>query len=140
MDKEILLKLLGNEGERERARDQVLKLLSSMQDSSSKGLIDIEKYIENLKDLYRRLKEKNEIKTGDIVKWKKGLKNKNLPRYDEPSIVVDVLKEPIIDPAAQNAGTPYFNEQLDLVLGIITEDDNFLTFYYSSDRFELFRK
>ena len=36
----------------------------------------------------------------------------------------------------QDSGTPYFNEPLDLILGLIDEEGDFAIFYYDKRRFE----
>ena len=79
---------------------------------------------------------KPEFTPGKKVCWKEGLKNRRFPRDGHPAIVVKVLPDPIDNPE-QNAGSPYFKEQLDIVLGFLDEDEDFLTYYYDSRRFEL---
>jgi hypothetical protein len=76
----------------------------------------------------------HKFKAGDIVRWKEFMKNKTMPEYNEPAIVLDVLTEPILD-GAGDAGSTYFNQKLDLILGVIT-DNTFLIFYHEGSRFE----
>jgi hypothetical protein len=70
--------------------------------------------------------------------WPKYMKkNKGLPDYDEPAIVWEVLAKPIFDEAREHgAGSPYFNEPLDLVLAVMDEDDDLILLHYDSRRFE----
>ena len=80
---------------------------------------------------------KHAFKPKQLVRWKQGLKNKGLPEYNEPAIVWEVLSEPRFDNAeAHGAGSPYFNEPLDIVLAVMDEDDDFILLHYDSRRFE----
>jgi len=94
-----------------------------------------QEYLDRLKLACENFLKKGEFEVGQIVKWKPDLKNRKLPRRNQPAIVVSILDEPITNPNDES-GSPYFLEQLDIVLGVITDDDNFLTFYYDSRRFE----
>lgn len=76
-----------------------------------------------------------DFKSGDLVIWKKGLKNRARPALGEPAIVVQTLETPLRD-QAKESGTPYFNEPLDLALGLLDEDEDFVIFYYDRRRFE----
>ncbi|QTA80646.1 Uncharacterized protein dnl_29570 [Desulfonema limicola] len=97
-----------------------------------------EEDINLLIDLYNELKITNEFKEGQVVKWKKGLKNKRLPNEEQPAIVVEILKEPIY--SEFNSGTPYFREPLDLALGFIGGHNDFIIFHYDKRRFEPLKK
>jgi hypothetical protein len=77
-----------------------------------------------------------DFKPGDLVIWKKGLRNKARPALNEPAIVMQILDTPLRDQDKQDSGTPYFNEPLDIVLGLIDEEGDFAIFYYDKRRFE----
>jgi hypothetical protein len=94
---------------------------------------------DRLKKTYELFTKKYKFKVGDIVKWKPGFNHRKLPRENEPAIVIEVLDNPIIDPT-DDVGSPYYNEQYDIKLGIIHPDGRFLTFYYDSARFEPYRE
>lgn len=80
---------------------------------------------------------KHTFKTKQLVRWKEGLKNKALPAYNEPAIVWEILDKTVFDNAdAHGAGSPYFNEPLDIVLAVMDEDDDFIMLHYDSRRFE----
>ncbi len=81
---------------------------------------------------------KHDFKAGDLVRWKQGLKNKRSPLYDQPAIVIDVLERPLRD-TESDAGSPYFGESLDLVLGVLV-DMEFLMYHFDKRRFEPFPK
>lgn len=89
-----------------------------------------------LKGCVSRLSRKHAFKAGDLVQWKKGLKNKRTPEYGAPIVVTQVLDAPLLDTGANDAGSPYFREPLDLVAGELDGDGDFLCFYYDSRRFE----
>ncbi len=138
MDKEILLKLL-NSGEENDNEKQIIRLLNQLSSiENNKQIIDIEKYIAELRTLSENLRQVNLFKIGDIVRWKKGLKNKRIPEYDVPAIVVEVLDNPIFDDKVE-IGSTYYHEPLDIVLGLIIKGE-FLTFHYDSRRMELYQR
>ena len=87
--------------------------------------------MQTLKQAFETFNQKNTFKPGDIVEWKPGMKHK---RSDGPFIVVELLGEPIVDAIAE-AGSAYFREPLDLVLGSFIGGD-FVTFYYDSRRMQ----
>jgi len=73
---------------------------------------------------------------GDVVKWKKGLKNKKYPKEGQLCIVIEEMKEPIIQDS-RDPGSPYYREPLDLVLALIDDDSDLVIFHYDKRRFEL---
>jgi hypothetical protein len=86
---------------------------------------------------FESMATKHTFKPKQIVRWKKGLKNKAVPAYNEPAIVWEVLPKPVFDIAdAHGAGSPYFNEPLDVILAVLDEDDDFIMLHYDSRRFE----
>lgn len=94
-----------------------------------------EEYIAQLKSVGKSFLKKESLEVGQIVKWKENLKNRKLPRKNQPAIVIAILYQPVIS-TDKDAGTPYFLETLDIILGVIVENGTFLTFYYDSRRFE----
>ena len=75
-----------------------------------------------------------DFKPGDIVRWKRGLKNKKMPTDDQPAVVINQLSKPII--VDKDSGTPYFNEPLDLVLAFTGREGELVVFYYDRRRFK----
>jgi hypothetical protein len=69
-----------------------------------------------------------------LIKWKAGLKNKKKPRYEEPGIVVAVLDKPIYG-KTDESGSSYFQEPLDVLVGFIDDDTDFVVFHFDSRRF-----
>lgn len=79
-----------------------------------------------------------ELRTGDAVRWKKGLSNKKRPKADEPAVVVETLYEQrkSFDPTL-NSNTQYFREPLDIKIAFVDKDGEFMIYHYDSRRFEL---
>ena len=87
-----------------------------------------------LTEAFEKLMEKNDFNPGDIVDWKPGMRNKQ--SYG-PFIVVEVLDSPVLD-NIDEAGSQYFREPLDIVLGKVVDDgERFVTHYYDSRRMEV---
>lgn len=89
-----------------------------------------------LKEYFELFKTESHFKEGLLVSWKRGLKNRRYPRYGEPAIVLKVLEEPVFS-EEKDSGSPNFLEPLDMILGVIINDD-FGIFYYDKRRFVLF--
>ena len=75
-------------------------------------------------------------KVGTLCKWKPGMSNRRFPNYEDIGIVTSVLTTPISDPMKKDAGNPYFREPLDIVVGFIDPDKEFINFYFDSRRFQ----
>jgi len=91
---------------------------------------------------FKTLRVTHNFQPGTFVRWKKGMKNKQRPAYDEPAIVVEVLTAAVFDrKSGIESESPLFREPLDLVLGLFARDDeDFLLFHYDSRRFEPYRQ
>lgn len=72
---------------------------------------------------------------GTIVRWKPGMKNKKRPKLDEPVIVVETLATPIFD-TENDPGSPYFYEPLDVVVGMLDDDNDLVCWHLDSRRLE----
>ena len=92
-----------------------------------------------LRERYRLLTTAHRFAPGDLVTWKPGLKNKRHPHYGQPAVVIEVLDTPVLD-REDEAGSTYFREPLDLVLGLIWDSDpgrgELISFHYDSRRFQ----
>jgi hypothetical protein len=94
-----------------------------------------EEQIQRLQKSYAAFDIKHQFKPGQIVRWKTGLQNKRLPRVGDPAIVMSLENPPLRDPE-KSAGSAYFNEPLDVALGLVDSDGDFVTFLFDSRRFE----
>jgi len=85
------------------------------------------------------LEESPKFEPGDVVKWKKGLKNKKYPKEGQLCIVIKEMEESIIQDS-RDSGSPYYREPLDLILALLDDDSDLVIFHYDKRRFELFEK
>lgn len=119
-------------------QDVIAELLNSVREKDSDNEDEKsygEEHLTQLRTACDNFLTKEDFKVGQIVKWKKDLKNRKLPQKNQPAIVVRVLDEPIVS-TDDESSSPYFLENLDIVLGVMSNDGTFLTFYYDSSRFE----
>lgn len=94
--------------------------------------------IQELKKSYEAYISNEPLSTGDVVSWKNGMRNRTLPNYRQPAIVIEKLQYPIFDESL-NAGSQYFHEPLDLRVGFLDDNNQFVTYFYDSRRFEKYR-
>jgi len=93
---------------------------------------------DKLNTTYRVFLECYEFNEGQFVEWKQGLKNRFLPRLREPAIIIKLLKSPEFD-TEKDSGTPYFKEPLDMIIGVLEEnEENLLFFHVDKRRFKPF--
>jgi hypothetical protein len=111
----------------------------TLEADESNSLVDpTEETGQHLVVLLERLNNGRErsLRPGMLATWKPGLKNRRYPRYGEPVVVVALLDTPVNDPKYES-GTPYFQEPLDLLLGIMRgEDHEFLVYHVDRRRFQ----
>jgi len=92
-----------------------------------------------LRERYQLFQRVHDFAPGDLVTWEAGLKHKRFPRYGQPAVVLEVLATPVLD-HQDEAGSTYFREPLDLVVGVIWEEDpgrgELIAFHYDSRRFQ----
>lgn len=101
------------------------------------GEAPMEALLQALTDRYNALQQSHDFKPGDLVGWKPGLRNRRFPRQDRPAVVLEVLASPIFDNEA-DAGSTYFREPLDIVLGVFLDEGehrgDFMRWYFDSRR------
>jgi hypothetical protein len=90
---------------------------------------------QRLAEAYASYSSPHNFEPGQLVGWKPFLRNRDLPEYDQPAIVLDVLKEPLID-TTEPTGSPYYRERLDLVLGVLDGDSDLAALHVDGSRFE----
>lgn len=114
--------------------EEALKRFAQLQSGpvvTSYGEADTQK----LQAAYDGFFQTHTFQARQLVKWKPGLKNKKLPKEGQPAIVLEVLEE-TLEQVERDPGSPYFREPLDIVLGVIDEDGDFMTFHFDKRRFE----
>ena len=96
-----------------------------------------------LKSNFTRMQTREAFRPGDLVTWKTGMKNRLQPKTGKPAVVMQMLDSPVRD-TERDAGSAYFNETLDMVLGIILEEGknkgDFLEWHFDSRRFQHWKK
>lgn len=136
-DKQIS-KQLSNLNESE-SKELIKSLINSVLSEGESEHLTIKEKMQRLKECKDAINSKNTFKVGDIVKWKPHLKNRTMPEYGDPLIVLELLEKPLFD-KDEGPDSPYFNEPLDIVLGLIADEGEFISFYYDRRRVEPFNK
>ncbi len=90
--------------------------------------------IGQLKAAAELFEERNALEVGMLVQWKPGMSDKKKPLYGEPAIVLEVLSQPIYDTEAK-CGSPYFRQPLDIILGVLDQNNDLLILHNDSRRF-----
>jgi len=94
---------------------------------------------ENIADLqkkYALFVRNDDLRVGDFVTFKPGLTNRRYPRPGTAGIVTRVFPVPLKDLSKNEAGSPYFNEELTISVGILDNDGDFVEFTYDGKRME----
>jgi len=94
---------------------------------------------ENIADLRKKFAlfmRKDALQVGDVVTWKPGLTNRRYPRPGTAGIVTRVFPVPVKDNSKNEAGSPYFNEELTVCVGVIDMEGDFVEFSYDGRRLE----
>jgi len=122
--------------------DKRAKLLALLKETVQEDEDDSEEiyddaHLQKLKDSYAFMLKSHSFSEGQVVKWKAGLRNRKLPRENQPAIVWEILCEPIVQ-NDQDTGTPYFRERLDIALALLDKEGDFIVYHYDSRRFEPF--
>lgn len=85
-----------------------------------------------LREAYDTLGRPQSFQPGQILRWKPGMSNK---LANGPFIMVEPIAPPMIDTESA-ASSSYFRERLDLFLGHVDDDGDFIVFTYDSRRLE----
>lgn len=59
------------------------------------------------------------------------MRNRTLPNFRQPFFILEKLQYPVFD-ESQNAGRQYFHEPLDLRMGFLDVNNQFVTYFYDS--------
>lgn len=78
---------------------------------------------------------KHTFAPGDIVEWKPRMSHK---KGEGPFVVLKVLETPVVDNES-TPGSPYFNEQMDIVLCSLDQDNDFVCYHHDSNRFQPYK-
>lgn len=114
------------------------EILANIDDSDNELLTEPDDNVgDRLQTLYQRLTNGREktLRVGMLAMWKPGLKNRRFPAYGQPAIVVELLDPPLLD-HEEEAGMTYYREPLDMQMGILHRDGDFLVYHFDSRRFQ----
>lgn len=119
----------------EEKKDLLKVLIRKALEERKKTDDDAPAKLELLKKSFEIYSQDSNFNIGDIVKWKTQMKNRKVPDYDEPVIIIEKLEAPIIN-LTDEIGSAYYNEKYDIKIGIM-RDNTFLTYHFESKRFTL---
>lgn len=106
-------------------------------EDSDEGVVEDEERAAVLRARCATLLEEHTFQPGQLVKWKKGMRNRLRPAYGEPVIVIEVMDPPIYEAGEEKSGgSAYFHEPLSLIAGTFLKKGGFLCFHYDHRRFE----
>lgn len=122
--------------------DKIIAALSEVKDNVGETEISIpatkssspSELAKEVMAAYEVFTKQNEFKIGQLVTWKDRMQNRTKPDYGQPAIIVEIFSKPKVD-TTKSAGSPYFDEPLDLRLGFIDDDGDFMTLLFDSRRF-----
>jgi hypothetical protein len=120
-----------------RAYEEETRRKSRLREDRLKRKSKLASYREDLRSRYLELIEPTAFQPGDLVMWKVGMKNRLRPAEGAPAIVIDVLPAPVFA-NDRDAGSTDYREPLDLVLGLLDEDDDFSVYHFDQRRFKSF--
>lgn len=91
--------------------------------------------VDSLKSALKRYQQAARFKPGQIVTWKAGLRNRNVPTQGVAAVVLEVI-DPPIRVGKVNSGAPTFHEPLSLRVGVLDDDEDLAAYYVDGNRFE----
>lgn len=141
--KKLIIQLLSTEHGEQAGKplnaEQALKALGVSDARRESCDISPSELLSRLKEASRVFFEQQDFEVGDIVMWKDRMKNRKRPRYNEPAMVVELLDRPVFD-AAEGPGSPYFQEPLDIRLGFVDDEGDFVVYVFDRRRFAIKEK
>ncbi len=114
------------------AKAMMKSILEDTEETEIRRPVEIE--ARRMLDYYNDFTEEYAFKVGDLVTWKRGLKNGRFPYQDYPAVVSQKYKEPIIREDMES-GSNHFREPLDMVI-IVDTGDEVSEFHVDSRRFK----
>ena len=106
------------------------------QELSTEERTKLKENIAQLREKFSLYTRKDDLQVGDIVFWKPGLTNRRFPRPGTAGIITRVFPVPVKDTSRTEAGSPYFNEDLTVAVGILDNDGDFVEFTYDGQRLQ----
>jgi hypothetical protein len=91
--------------------------------------------VQLLRQLYEASQTRHRFERGQLVKWKSGMQTRPFPVTTDAAVVLEVLDPPIFD-GTSDAAFPSFREPLDVIVGCLGPQAQFLVFHLPSYRLE----
>ncbi len=114
------------------AKAMMKSILEDTEESEIRRPVEIE--ARRMLDYYHDFSESHEFKAGDLVTWKRGLKNGRFPYQDYPAVVSKKYDEPVVREDMES-GSNHFRESLDMII-IVDTGDEVSEFHVDSRRFK----
>jgi len=112
------------------ALEEMLKrALADDKDEQETGSISTDELVK----LAARYLEPNEFRTGDMVVWKDGMKNKMRPAYGQPVVVVELIN---LRNTSEHYGSQHWGQPETIRCAFVDNDGEFLTFPCDGNRFK----
>ena|SRR6478735_5913623 len=115
--------------------DSALAAVKKQDEPLSLTPLQLEAQIMQLQETAGKFNSKEDLKEGDVVVFKPGLKNSRFPKYGQPAIVmsttVPAYQLPLYDDMSNQTGC----DRPDIVLGVLNECNHFVRFAFDSRRF-----
>lgn len=91
-------------------------------------------------DHFKDFATKHKFQPGDLIQWKSGLKNRAVPEYGHPAVLIEHIdasdNSRFSSQQHADSGTPYCGEKQDIRVGLITNEGQFLMYLMDSRMFE----
>lgn len=90
-------------------------------------------YPEHLVSAFASYSKSHVFTPGQLVQWKPLLKNKSFPHYGRPAVIVRMLDEPVVKKPERGI----LAEELDIVIGYLDGEQDFVVAHAASRRFTI---
>ncbi|KAH3762897.1 hypothetical protein Pelo_5198 [Pelomyxa schiedti] len=123
----------------DRERMRLLKLLMGTKLSGSGSSKSSSPAVtpQEMQQKYELYVATHDFHVGDLVQWKPAMKNRKKPADGEIGVVVNLLDEPVYPSLKRecDAGSPLFREPLDIAIGMLDSDGEFIVCHFDKHRF-----
>ncbi|MGF6534295.1 hypothetical protein P3T20_005099 [Paraburkholderia sp. GAS206C] len=99
--------------------------------------LPIDTKVQLLRQMHEATQNPHRFEVGQLVKWRLGMQTRPFPPMGDPAIVLKTLDQPLFD-GTSDAAFPSFREPLDVVVGCLGPQAQFLVFHLPGFRLEPF--
>ena len=114
-------------------KDLLMGLLDSIAEGKDNGWKH-KQDASQLLEMYKSYYYDSGLEPGDLVCWKKGLKDRKTPNYDEPAVLVEIIRGQ--REKKEDAGSLYFMSPIEARVGVVDKDGDFITWFVDLNRLE----